>query len=285
MTKTIAVLILTVVLMCFTSSCTGLQSSNQNVRVAYYGRVIDQNGSPIPDVKIGATVRHWYEPDFFAFALGARFVHLTTKTDSDGRFKLHGASGDVIGLDFQKQKYELEPGRYSFSPASGSFDSPVAFRMWPTNIHEHLITGEIKSRIVPDGRTYIIDIIKGTIAEGGEGDLKVWVKRPAQITYGKRYDWSCGMDVINGGLLAEADANSAMYSAPADGYTPSFQFEQKIGSGWGDTTGLRRFFVILNNGQEYGRITIELMAYYNDKIPAMIRLSYVINPSGSRVLY
>jgi hypothetical protein len=156
--------------------------------------------------------------------------------------------------------------------------------MWSTNIHEQLITGEKKFHIVPDGRAYFINLTDGTISESGEGDLKVWVKRPDQIAYGKRYDWSCEMDAINGGFLQETDANSSMYSAPADGYVSLFQFEQKIGSGWGDSTGTQRFYVTLKNGQEYGRISIELYAYYNNQIPGMIRLSYVINPSGSNIL-
>ena len=59
---------------------------------------------------------------------------------------------------------------------------------------------------------------------------------------------------------------------------------RRIGSGWGDTTGEQRFYVRLNNGQEYGRISIELEAYYNSQIPGMIRLSCTINPSGSRIL-
>jgi len=137
---------------------------------------------------------------------------------------------------------------------------------------------------VPDGRPYIIDLLKGTITVSGEGDLKVWVKRPDSIVFGQRYDWSCEVDVVNGGLLEENNRYSSMFSAPADGYVDIFQFEQKIGSGWGDSTGAKRFYVKLSNGREYGRISIELFAYYNDQIPGMIHLQYAINPTGSRIL-
>ena len=41
---------------------------------------------------------------------------------------------------------------------------------------------------------------------------------------------------------------------------------------------------MLNKGQEYGRITIDLLAPFNDQIPGIVRLSYTINPFGSRVL-
>jgi hypothetical protein len=65
---------------------------------------------------------------------------------------------------------------------------------------------------------------------------------------------------------------------------PSYKFIQNIGSGWGDSTGSKRFYVKLRDGKEYGRIVIELEAYYNDQIPGIIRLSYAINPSGSQIL-
>jgi predicted dienelactone hydrolase len=34
-----------------------------------------------------------------------------------------------------------------------------------------------------------------------------------------------------------------MFSAPAEGYVPSFNYEQKVGSGWGDSTGEKKIFI------------------------------------------
>ena len=75
-----------------------------------------------------------------------------------------------------------------------------------------------------------------------------------------------------------------MFRAPAEGYSPSFSFEQKVGSGWGDTTGPKQFYLSLNGGKQYGRMTIELHAYYNRQIPGLVRIDYAVNPSGSRIL-
>ena len=41
---------------------------------------------------------------------------------------------------------------------------------------------------------------------------------------------------------------------------------------------------MLNNGKIFGRIQIDLIAPYNMGIPGLIRLSYAINPDGSRIL-
>ncbi len=255
----------------------------KNVPVEFYGLVIDQNSNALAGVDVKVTVQQLTAPNPAAMELGANEVPFERITGPDGRFEINGLKGDSLDLaSIQKDGYEVEPTKRGFGPSSGSLEQPVVFKMWSTNVHEQLITGGKSFHIEPDGRPYVIDLAKGTIAESGDGDLKVWVKRPEQITYGKRYDWSCEMDVLNGGLLAAAD--SSMYLAPADGYTPSFQFEQKVGSGWGDSTGEKRFYVRLNNGQVYGRITVELFAYYNDQIPGMVRLSYAINPSGSAIL-
>src|SRR5882724_4218573 len=188
----------------------------QNIPFDFYGKAIDQDSNALPDVNFDIWARHW-DPDSTAP------IHLTRKTDSNGKFDIHGITGDAFDIrSVGKEGYELEPGQLGFGAVGGSIESPIIFKMWSTNIHEQLITGGNKFHIVPDGRLYVIDLAKGTIAETGDGDLKVWVKRPAQITYGKRYDWSCEMDVVNGGLLAAADAS--MYLAPTDGYTPTFKF-------------------------------------------------------------
>lgn len=218
--------------------------------------------------------------------IGSKNIQIERTSDASGRITISGATGKGLDIEsVQKSGYELEPNApRSYGVASGSYGNPVIFKMWNTNVHEQLITGERKFSIVPDGRPYVIELTKGTMSETGAGNLKVWVKRPAQVTLGERYDWSCEVDAINGGLLQETDSSSSMYSAPTDGYVPTFQFEQKVGSGWGDTTGPQRFYVKLDNGQEYGRITIELYARYNNQTPGLIRLSYAINPSGSRIL-
>jgi len=252
----------------------------KNAPIEFYGKVIDQDSNALAGAVIKSAIRHWTAP--IVFQMGSIEIPVERTSDKDGRFEISGETGDGFGIVITKDGYEAEPGQNGFGTVGGSYDNPVIFKMWSTNIHEKLISGQKSFHIVPDGRPYFIDLIDGTIAESGTGDLKVWVKRPDQITNGQRYDWSCEVDAINGGLQVTSDYS--MYSAPPDGYVPSFQFEQTVGSGWGDSTGERRFYVTLNNGKEYGHITIELYAYYNNQIPGLIRLSYAVNPSGSLIL-
>src|SRR5665213_1458796 len=253
----------------------------KNVPVNFYGRVIDQDSNALSEVNIHIYVRHWGLTENAM----SQPIRLERETDAGGRFEISGETGDALDFEsIQKTGYDLEPGQRSFGAVGGSMENPVIFKMWGTNIHEQLITGEKKFQIVSDGRPYSIDLTSGTIAESGQGDFKVWIKRPDQIIYGKRYDWSGEIDAINGGLLEEDNLNSAMFSAPTEGYVKSFSYEGDASvNGWGDSTGTKRFYVMLKNGQEYGRISIELNAYYNNQIPALIQIQYVINSSGSHI--
>lgn len=253
----------------------------KNVPIDFYGQVIDQDSNALPGVQIHAYIRHWELTDNAI----SRPIRIEKETGADGRFEISGETGDGLNIEsIQKNGYEAEPTGNSFGSSAGSFENPVIFKMWSTNIHEQLITGEKKFQIVPDGRQYMIDLTEGTIAESGTGDLKVWVRYPAEVVPGQLYDWSSEIDAVNGGFSEETNLNSAMYFAPVDGYTPVFQYNQQIKGGQYGSTGKHRFYVMLNSGKEYGQIAIDLYAPYNDQIPGLIRLSYAINPSGSRIL-
>ena len=212
-------------------------------------------------------------------------IRTEKRTDAAGGFRITGMTGDGFDIEaMSKAGYELEPTPLSYGASEGSATDPITFKMWSTNVHEQLITGRKSFPFTPDGRSYTINLTAGTIAESGDGDLKVWVKRPDPIIRGQHYDWSCGIDVLDGGLLEDTSAAGAMYEAPAEGYTPSFRFEQKVGSGWGDVTPTKRFFLALKGGKEYAKISIDLYAYYNKQNPGMVRIGYALNPSGSRIL-
>jgi hypothetical protein len=256
--------------------------AQKNIPVDFYGLVIDQDSNPIPDVKIKSSVRHWKASDPNFGIIGADQIPLEATTGADGRFELTGASGDVFGVLLTKDGYDAEPGNSGFGAGSYSYANPVVFKMWSTNIHEKLITGKYAFKIVPDGRSYYINLTEGTISESGTGDLNVWIQYTNQIKDSRLYNWSAGINVINGGLQDATD--SSMWAAPASGYIPSFINAGQIkGYQTGDTEE-RHFYLQLKNRQEYGQMSIELIAPYNFGIPGLVRLSYVINPSGSRIL-
>ena len=262
----------------------------KNVPVHFWGKIVDQGGIPISGVKIKAHVRTWTADTVGLTA----FQEVNGVSDVEGNFEFSGLNGDILHIDvLEKEGYEPEPDAFrSFGyNTSEQFrsnpNSPVLFRMWQASIKEKLIIGEKRFTLIPDGRSYTIDLIKGTIAESQdvEGDLKISVTRPKDAVFGQRYDWSCDVDVLDGGLKEETDNYSSMFLAPSEGYTQTFHFERKADeSGWGDSTGTRRFYLRFKNGKVYCRASIQISAYYNNQVPGRVRIEYAINPSGSRVL-
>lgn len=261
-----------------------------NLPVDFFGLVVDQNSNPIPGVKIKSGVRHWEMPDISHLPPGSKIlgasggISLEATTGPDGRFELTGATGDGFGVLLFKDGYEAESEKNSFGTGgSYSYANPVIFKMWSTNIHEKLITGSDGFKIVPDGRSYFINLTDNTISESGTGDLRVWIQYTNHVVPGQVSDWSSGIEAINGGLLEES-LGSPMFEAPPDGYVPTFETHSKIRGGQRGNTGERQFYLRLQNGQEYGQMSIGLYAPFNDQTPGLIRLSYAINPSGSRIL-
>ena len=220
----------------------------KNAPIDFYGQIIDQDSNALSGVKMHIYVRHW-ELTSSSFT---KPVYLDAESDSSGRFEIGGITGDGFSLEsIQKDGYDAEPGQRSFGPAGSSYESSVIFKMWSTNIHEALITGNKSFEIIPDGRPYYINLTDSTIAESGTGGLKVWIQYTNQIKDSQLYDWSAGIDVINGGLQDAAD--SPMWTAPTSGYVPSYVNTGQIkGYQRGDTEE-RHFYLQLKNGQEYGK--------------------------------
>ncbi|MGA2787583.1 MAG: hypothetical protein ABSF60_08650 [Verrucomicrobiota bacterium] len=267
-----------------------------NAAVQFFGKVVDQDNNALAGANIKISINHLIMPPApFMPEVGSKYIDLEKTSDAEGRFEIHGETGKGIGIGtIVKDGYELEPNRYGYGPIAGSYDNPVIFKMWRTNIHEQLITGDKSFEIMPDGQPYFINLTDGTISEHESGNLKVWIRYTNQVVQGQLYDWSAGIEVINGGLLEvpQTAINSgflgeppfAMYSAPQDGYIPSFSQKSQIKGGQSGEIGNRYFYLLLNNGKEYGKMSINLFAPYGDLHPGLIRLSYAINPSGSRIL-
>lgn len=255
-----------------------------NVPIDFYGQVIDEDSNALAGVSIEMSIRHWTMPDLSVPVAGSTEIYITTNSDANGRFEIHGKLGDGVYIEsIKKSGYDLEPGQSNFGTTSGSYDNPVIFKMWSTNIHERLIAGDKAFDIVPDGRPYFINLTTGTISESESGDLRVWIQYTNRIVRGQLYDWSTEIDVIGGGLLGEP-LGSAMYEAPTAGYLSSFESRQQIKGGQRGQTGQHQFYLQLESGQEYGQMTIDLLAPFNDETPGLVSLSYAINPSGSRIL-
>jgi hypothetical protein len=262
--------------------------------LAFYGLVLDQDSNVLQNVTIDVVVTQWDTNAPPGAAL--KIAYAQGKSGLDGRFLIDSLSGHTVTVTgLTKDGYEPElirPHYGEFRPRAGSSYEPVVYRMWSTNLHEPLISGDRDFKVVPDGRHYAVDLAKGSIAEGEDGDLVVWIKRPELAPPPQKYACPCGLAAPGGGLEPENTPGSTMYRAPVGDYTNVFNSYVDYNSHAQDGANLdNRFYVRLRNGQ-YGRVSADFRATYHYFAPtyrkdpafAQIHLIYAINPSGSRLL-
>ena len=154
--------------------------------------------------------------------------------------------------------------------------------MWKLQTPETLMTGSKFFGIVPDGRSYTIDLIKGTKTEGesNAGDMRVKITRPSETQPHTQYPWTCVVETIGGGLLESGD--DFMYQAPETGYVSPYQlaFDARQTNWTEEVKG--NFYIKSREGAVYGHIELDIIAQYNDK--SVFSINYSLNANGSRNL-
>lgn len=264
----------------------------KNIPVNFWGRVVDQDGSPLSKVRVVVSVRQWFVTPLLDFS--ARFPETETSTDASGNFHILGGHGDSLTIRvLSKEHYEIEPmalRSFGFNVSTNITpdpSNPVLFRMWRNDQKEDLVTGAKFPTVIPDGKVHTLNVLTGTVdPTDGIGDLRFWIKRTEGVKFGVRHDWSCGIEVVGGGLVEEKEPAASMYLAPTNGYSERFQFDRnQSDERWSDSTGVRRFYTRSRSGKVFSRIEIEVYSVYGPgKSESRIRIKYAANPSGARIL-
>jgi len=261
-----------------------------NQPITFYGQVVDQYNQPIPGVKVQLGVRYTEEvlPGF----TDDRFRYFDEITDVAGLFALTDTKGAVLSVKaLEKEGYETTPHAIGRSfwywrdvPSHGykaQNGQPEIFRMWKKSGAEKLITGDKFYGVVPDGRNYAIDLRGEKKIEGGKmGDFKISIHRPAQVSSESRYDWSCVVEGIGGGVIETQD--EFMYYAPESGYQPHYEVTVAASDPKWSDRATRHLYLKSNDGKIYARLEVEIFANYQDK--AVFSVKYYANTNGSRNL-
>jgi hypothetical protein len=260
-----------------------------NRPIEFYGLVIDQDGTPIPGVKVTFQVRVMKEPR--PGAMGDLFDDITTTSDARGHFSLTDAKGSVLTVKvLEKEGYQ--PSSKAINRSYRYWDNendrfkpdavqPEVFRMWKKVGAEQLVRKGISAPLRCDGTAVTFDLLNGSVASSG--DLRVTlVRNPNQITYGQRnYEWTFTVEVVNGGLVESNDEQ--MYRAPAEGYQPKMVIHMPADAT--DWTAEKSFnlYLKLRGGQQYGRAELKVLVG-SDRQTTPFYITSFINPSGSQNL-
>jgi hypothetical protein len=269
--------------------------TKSNVPIQFYGMVVDQDGNGIPGVKVKAEVSAFNET-FIKTRKDSDYrkkTSLEMTTDNRGFFTIQNIDGNYLVIkDLEKLGYQADTsnlGAFVYWDRNDpsrihipSSQKPVVFHIWRENGSEQLIYAKKFYGIIPDGRAFTIDLIKQKKMDSAtsEGDLRVKIMRPPQVDPQIKYDWSCVIEVIGGGILEAAD--QFLYRAPESGYQPNYQLIVNASDPqWSDKV-TKTFYVKSREGKVYSSMTFEIFINYDDK--SALSLNYLSNPAGSRNL-
>ena len=259
-------------------------NEGHNTPIEFYGQVIDQNSNPVPDVKIDVAISQTSMASPTNLAFIPKTSHLEKLTGADGRLEIRGETGDGMDIEsIQKSGYEPSSKTPRAIPlVRGTVENPVLFKMWRMGEKAQLVSSSKFWGIIPDGRTYTIDLLQGTKVESAtaDGDLRISVTRPAGVSRQDHYDWSFQITPIDGGIVQTED--EFMYEAPENGYAPSYDFRLSTADTNWTARVKKDFYIETRNGKNYGRIDLEVFAHYQGQ--GVLNIGWSINPNSSRNL-
>jgi hypothetical protein len=245
--------------------------------IEFYGKVADENSKPVP----GATISfRWVEAPQ---KTGNR--NLTTQSDAEGLFSLHGAKGpDLIVLVTKDGYYSsrehsgFKYGLFSVSNFTPNASSPVIFHLRKQGNGAQLITSDtglrpsLAVRVPRDGTVVRVDL-QGKQARTN-GQLEISQIKPA---WQEATEWSFRVSIPDGGLI-END-QEFQFEAPETNYEPSLEFRfSKSTTNW-VTQVTKQFYIAFGQPRKYGWVRIK-----SDLSQETVFLTYAYNPSGSRDL-
>jgi len=194
--------------------------------IDFYGRVVDQNGNPVPFADVGYTA---------ADKFNASGTNYTGQADAQGYFQITGIQGAALAVAVRKAGYYFLNETDKSSPSSaatfGYSMGPDSYRRVPPTkenpavfvLHKMgetvpLILVENRSfRIPRDGTPVMVDLLTGKESASGQLQVEAWTSDKLQD--GTRFhDWKCRVSIIGGGLIERTEQFD--FIAPAEGYEP-----------------------------------------------------------------
>ena len=188
--------------------------------IAFYGRVIDQNGVPVS----GATVR--FSANTSPWGEGEKF---TSVTDESGLFEVTGKHGLALHVRVMKDGYYQLQTSENQRGSSGGFDfggdygkgvhspsksAPVIFMLRKAGSLEPLIgRHEIKVPLLPDGTVYPVSLRQ---SRGTDHRIILSCRSDVMPESGGAFDWSFEIKIEDGELADRTD--DFAFEAPTSGY-------------------------------------------------------------------
>lgn len=206
-----------------------------NVAINLWGKVVDQDERPIPDVRVSYTYSVEHGNDLGVAWSETEAKQGETVTDPDGSFAITGLKGHYLTIEllrkagyFYRQKSTPIYNFYGDTP-EGKFsprrEKPVLFTMVHRSSTEPLVHFEGGLRVRGDGTPGRWNLWQGESDPNGE--LAVVLRRePAVLERpGQAATWSADLQIIGGGII-EAPWDEDVRRAPESGYVATIAYPE-----------------------------------------------------------
>ena len=263
---------------------TNLLSSVNHKAIEFYGKVVDQQGTPLSNVGVYASV-------IYNTGLKAGVDKKQTETDAAGLFSISGMKGRTLGIGLDKTGYEYggEHGPFQFTEMVMEAEryhpepkKPIVFVMYKLQGAEPMIYGDGRGfDLPPDGTPVRIDLATGKKVAAG-GDVIVILKQPMAQPgqWLKHYPWTA--QITAAGLFESTE--KLMYLAPENDYVSTLTYGQKGDERIQENRVQTRFFVRTVDGR-YARVQMSITSVSNPDRGSHVGLTWWLNSKpGSRNL-
>ena len=289
--------------------------------ILFYGRVIDQYGDPVPDVRVN------YEAPGKFYGTGSGFGHVLSDDAGNFTIDVHGSSVKIWGMEHPEAMYvgmlvgltgsRLYPTSNSFYSFRQSVQSsellwtetsaedPFIFDIWRVDLDEaeshsqDIEWGESSIRIGHDGSPHTVKLqitkrqFQVTPGITEDGDLIVRCERDSMREKSERGDWSVTVEPIDGGIQEASDRY--LNIAPETGYQPSITISERFGEeSYQPSIHEQRYYFTAHNGQVFGVLFNDYRPFKLPNQPksgefvpqyCLITIEYKVNRAGSRYLF
>jgi hypothetical protein len=232
-----------------------------NTPISFFGKVVDQFGTPVPAVAIRVNINNNPQGEGDS---------LVIQSDASGLFSIEGQKGLALYIEVSKENYHRvvpdsnSPGSYGgfaygLNQGRGIHvpdpSKPVIFVLRKPAGAEALIhQPKRRPRLPKDGSVVRLDV--GPNAGSHFLELQCWTDDQNQGAEGK-YDWRFRLSAPQGGLVVREGSS---FEAPLDGYKRVIEMSMsKSNDSWSRHFG-SDFFVRFDDGI-YARISLSITAF------------------------
>lgn len=234
-----------------------------NVPINFWGEIVDQDGRPLPGVRITYKYSIHHGNDLGVAWIEYEAQKGETVSDSEGSFAITDLKGHDLTIESLTKPGYLYRKRWQLAYVFGGNmpsrkfmprrDKPVRIIMIQVSATEPLIHNEGGLNVSGDGTDWRWNLWSGEPDDKGE--LAVVLRRkPAVVErLGQVVDWSADLHVIGGGIV-EALWEEEIHRAPESGYSATVPYPKNPPR---EGVGHSSFYLRTADGK-YGRIQVEL---------------------------